>query len=386
MPELLLFMTEGMSLAKWHKSGVFEREIALYRKLAEHCPITIVSWAEQNEAAHLSGMAGMRVVANEAHMSREQYVEHLIGHLHFDSPDVVVKTNQMKGAHLAARFAHARSFPLIVRAGYSLSDFVRRKRSFNLLWKLYRVARTARYERAAYAAASLAVVSTEDMREQIIRDYALDPSRVRVVPNYVDTAVFAPAEGERNPARILYVGRLEAQKNLPALVRACTALPWAELVIVGEGSQRAQLEALARPAGERIRFLGQRPNTELPALLASASIFVLPSLYEGHPKTLIEAMCTGIAVLGANAPGIAGMVRDGESGLLCEHSQESIAAALQKLHDDPALRMRLGRDGMQQAVTAYSLEGIVQSEIDNLKTVQTLKTELPLAVGSLKGG
>ena len=125
-----------------------------------------------------------------------------------------------------------------------------------------------------------------------------------MIPNYVDTELFAPAPSEdRRQNRLLYVGSFNQVKNpLELLFEALEGMD-AELVMVGRGSLA---EGLAHEAAERrlpVKFLGNLPNHELPRLFNSATAFVMPSLIEGHPKALLEAMGCGVQVIGTNVPG-----------------------------------------------------------------------------------
>jgi glycosyltransferase involved in cell wall biosynthesis len=95
----------------------------------------------------------------------------------------------------------------------------------------------------------------------------------------------------------------------------------------------------------------------------NASVFVLPSLYEGHPKTLLEAMSCGCAVLAADSPGIREVIRHGETGWLCGVDAMSIRAALAHLMSDAGLRMRLGQNARAFAVANFALDKIVDMEL-----------------------
>ena len=122
-------------------------------------------------------------------------------------------------------------------------------------------------------------------------------ARVIYAPNGVDTTTFAPGlhRGGEDRRAVLYVGRLSPEKNLERLVAAFARLTTrARLVVIGAGDQRAALERQAVAAGVDIEFRGVVPHSELPAHFNGAGAFVLPSLTEGHPKVLIEAMACGL--------------------------------------------------------------------------------------------
>src|SRR3546814_4760578 len=87
--------------------------------------------------------------------------------------------------------------------------------------------------------------------------------------------------------------------------------------MVGDGDLRATAEREAARRGVKARLHGNLPHQNLPEMINAGRIFVLPSSYEGHPKTLLEAMACGAAVIGTDVPGIREVIEDGRTGLLC---------------------------------------------------------------------
>ena len=148
----------------------------------------------------------------------------------------------------------------------------------------------------------------------------------------------------------MFVGRLEAQKNVPLLIRAFARFHAAHeewtLSLYGDGSERAPLEALARallPAGAAV-FEGARPDVA--DCIRRAGAFALSSDFEGMPNALIEAMALGLPCVATDCPsgGCAALIRDGENGLLTPAGDEAaLCRALCRLADEPALAASLGR-------------------------------------------
>jgi len=371
MDHLIFFMTGRMSLKKWVDKGLFQREIAIYRELAKSIRVTIVSYGHEDEQHFLAGMGNnIRVLSNIEQLGDMDYVASLAQRIAAEPDNAFVKCNQIKGAHLAALFARQNCLPFIARAGYLQSDFVRNKVTLNFIGKRLRLAKMLQYEKEIFTSASVVVVSTQLIKSQIIEAIGIPGEKIRVVPNYVDTAVFKPCRTQRSANRLIYIGRLESQKNLFAFIEACSKLSAIELIIVGEGSQRARLEKLASRLKLNVSFLGQVPNNSLPDLLSTAAVFVLPSHYEGHPKSLIEAMATGIAVLGTDVPGIREAIEPGVTGMLSGTHADEMAEALRLLLDDEQLRAALGDAGSRFAESHYSLNRIVTMELENMWVAQ----------------
>jgi glycosyltransferase involved in cell wall biosynthesis len=117
--------------------------------------------------------------------------------------------------------------------------------------------------------------------------------------------------------------------------------------------------------GDRLRLLGYR--RDVPALLAAADIFVLPSHFEGLPMSVIEAMLTGLPVVATRIRGPREQIREGETGLLVPpFAVPPLAAALDRLTRDPGLRARMGRAGRARAMALYDEAKIVESTLDRL--------------------
>jgi len=151
------------------------------------------------------------------------------------------------------------------------------------------------------------------------------------------------------------------QKNLPALVEAVEDLD-VTLDLIGEGPLRPALERAAA-RNPRIRLIGGLPHKALPGHLQRAALFVLPSHYEGHPKTLIEAMACGVPIVSTDVPGIREVVRHGESGLLCSPQTDALKAAITDALSDADLRVRMGKKAREYAKVHYSLDRISRLEL-----------------------
>jgi glycosyltransferase involved in cell wall biosynthesis len=155
---------------------------------------------------------------------------------------------------------------------------------------------------------------------------------------------------------------LEQQKNPLALLDAIKGLD-VELVVVGNGSLRGQLQAEAERNKLAVQFLGNVPHKQLPEILNSTNVFILPSYYEGHPKTLIEAMACGLPVIGTNVLGIRELIDHGENGYLCGTTPEEIREAIKDVLSDSGARVLMGRKAREFVLEHFSLDNIVAKEL-----------------------
>jgi colanic acid/amylovoran biosynthesis glycosyltransferase len=183
--------------------------------------------------------------------------------------------------------------------------------------------------------------------------------KLRLVRCGVDTAHFRPSarRDEAGPVRILYVGRLVRNKGAGVLLEALAGLD-AELVLVGDGPDRGEMEALARGLGVagRVRFTGAVGQDEILARFQEADVFCLPSFAEGLPVVLMEAMASGLPVVASSITAAPELVEDGVSGLLVSPARPDLLRdALARLVADPGLRRSLGEAGRRKVEADFEL-------------------------------
>ena len=373
---LVLFFTRGISLETWHRIGSLEREVALYRALRPHlASITFVTYGDAADLDHNTPqLEGIRILCNRRRLPLRWYVRYLkyFPGL-FPKKGLVFKSNQMQGAEIAGEVARCHNGAFIARFGYPFSYY----RAQQYGTHSPEAENALALEEHVLRQADRVVVTTAAMQKQVMARHGLSEKTVRVIPNYVTTDLFSPGEGSvarSNPekTRLLYIGRLNPEKNLLQLLAAVAGLPL-ELWLVGDGPLRRSLEKEATRLGVSARFFGNQPHESLPGLLNSATLFILPSLYEGHPKTLLEAMACGRPVIGTNVPGIREVICHGVNGLLCENGAAGIRQSIEALMNNPSQQKILGAAARQFALQHFALEEIVRRELALLAALATPK-------------
>ena len=214
----------------------------------------------------------------------------------------------------------------------------------------------------AYGRADAVVALSEGVREELVEDCALDPGRTVTIHNPVDVAGIAAAtqavkdgiqEVPSNGPLIVGCGRLHRQKGFDLLIEAFADLDDAKtrLVILGKGPEREALEALARSKGVADRVLMPGFESHPEKWLAQATLFVLPSRWEGFGHVLVEALAAGVPVVSAWAPhGPADILDDGETGIMVPTGNAAaLGAAIDRLLIDKGLRGRLAEAGRKTA-------------------------------------
>jgi len=235
------------------------------------------------------------------------------------------------------------------------------------------------YRRAAYRwvarNADALVAVSEDLAGFLNRSLGIPERRLKVILNGVDMSRFGSAPAGRDAARAalglpadgfvaLTVAALFEVKAHADLIDAAAivlrAHPGAVFLFAGEGPLEADLKARAERLGvaKSVRFLGFR--RDVPELLAASDVFVLPSLSEGLPVSVIEASAAGLPVVATDVGGTHEVVEDDGTGLLVPPRQpERLAAAIGRLAADPAAARRLGEAGRERAHARFGLPRMV---------------------------
>lgn len=209
------------------------------------------------------------------------------------------------------------------------------------------------------------VAVSDAIREYIPATVGIAAHRLTTIHNGIQGAQAVPSCRDGDRITFVSVGRLDTVKNQQMMLRAFAKVaaqePRARLVLVGDGPQRATLEALAAELNmaDRIRFDGFR--TDVAEVLAEADVFLLSSHYEGISIALLEAMRAGLPAVATRVGGVAETVLAGRTGLLVEDDDtEAFALAMGTLAANPGLRLRMGEAARDFQQDEFSLDRMLQ--------------------------
>lgn len=355
-------MTKGMSLAEWDRIGILSREIESYNILAEYFnKICIFTYGGADDLSYKNNFASNVEIIYKDRSIRDGVYCFFIAF--FRSKELkkcsFLKTNQMKGVLgvVIARIVN-RKIKLIIRTGYCQSFTYRKERRFYKYIKYFLI------EYLAYKLCYRGIVTSKKIRDYVVKKYNIRKNKIKIVPNYINTELFKPNyDIKKYSDRIIFVGRISREKNLKNLVRALEGLDL-KLDIVGQGPQKRDLKKLATDLSVDINFLGTVMNDQLSDVLNRYKIFVLPSLYEGAPKSLMEAMSCELACVGTDVEGINELIKDKTTGLLSRTNSESLKKSIQSLREDDKLCFELGEKARQCILENYSIKNQIKKEID----------------------
>ena len=281
----------------------------------------------------------------------------------------VVHTHMSKAALVGSIAAVIARVPVVVNTAHNLGFVAMPHAVLRALFWLY--------DRMLFAAAVDSVITVaENVRARMVSSRMIALDKVVSIHNGIDTALFdkrpaAAAEcrsefsNEPDAVLIVTVARLVWFKGLDTLIDAAHAVfaecPLARLVIVGDGPLHDRLVEQAAQLGiaDRVLFTGER--IDIPAILGAADIFVLSSVSEGMPISILEAMASAKPVVATAVGGVPELLTEGETGLLVPPAQPAaLATALVKLACDPELRRSMGARGRARVDQEFSASAMVE--------------------------
>ncbi|MEU1271697.1 glycogen synthase [Streptomyces sp. NPDC005799] len=240
-------------------------------------------------------------------------------------------------------------------------------------------------ERTAIESADAVIAVSGAMREDILTCYpTLDPAKVHIVHNGIDTTLYRPDHGtdvldriglDRTRPFILFVGRITRQKGVPHLLRAVRDIDPAAQVVLCAGAPdtpeidqefRDLYQELSR-VREGVHWIPQMlPRPEVIQLLTHAAVFVCPSVYEPLGIVNLEAMACGTSVVASRVGGIPEVVDDGRTGVLVpvdDDFEAALARALDAVIGDPEGARRMGEAGRVRAVEEFGWDAVARRTV-----------------------
>lgn len=230
----------------------------------------------------------------------------------------------------------------------------------------------------------LLIAECQSSQRHLVQELGYPADRTMTIYNGVEIAGWSPSKAERaalrkklgvkdNQILIGAVGRLDEQKGhiylLEAMAKLKTLHP-VKCIIIGDGPLRDKLKEMIVELGLKgtVGLLGEQPN--IPAWLSALDIFALPSLWEGLPNALLEAMALGLPVVASKVDGVAEAVRHDVSGILCApKDSQALYVPLQDLVVDPNLRAQLGEGAKKLINEKFQLSGMIHQYEEAYKRV-----------------
>lgn len=257
-------------------------------------------------------------------------------------PDIVRAYNPLGPGWLAVTTAKKLRVPSVVSLHVSYDD----QRKFDP----HTISRTSLFFERQCLREADCVVCVSEYLCKYARKYGA--RRTEVIYNRVPTQHYAnqPERIHFDRFTVLWVGRFQSQKCPAVLIEAVADLD-AQLVMIGDGEQREEMQALVQRLNveDKVTFIPSVPNCEMPRYYGGADVFAIATRYEGFCIPVLEAMAAGLPVVASDVPPIPEIL--GETGCLVPNEPTAFREAIQRLQNDPSLRAELGRRARERAAS-----------------------------------
>ena len=218
-----------------------------------------------------------------------------------------------------------------------------------------------------FKSADRIICYTENEKSLLVK-LDIDSDKIVVIHNGTDTDMFVPREKEKDKNQILWIGRFTPGKGVEYLIDAFNILvrqyPDFKLLMIGRGPLKENIEQGIQDLdlSKNIIIKEFVPNSELPEIYQSSDVFVLPSLNEGIPRTILEAMACGIPVVCTELPQLVNVV-EGCGLLVPLRDSQALAEGISKIMSDRELAQKLGANGRVKVAENYAWEDTVKKTV-----------------------
>lgn len=239
-------------------------------------------------------------------------------------------------------------------------------------------------EKKIFKRASKIIVQSKANKAFMIRNCGAHPSKIAIVPNGVDTSFFNPKsiednqfeQNQKGDKTLLFAGRLTSQKGVDVLLNAFAEIRQKhhnlKLLIAGDGPLRSYLRNLSSILNLQaaVIFLGAVSHSEMPKLYFASDIFVLPSLSESFPNSLLEAMAMEKTIVATAVGAIPEIIRNGEEALIVPPgNSKSLTGAVERLLSDDELVKKLSKRARALVKKKYTWESVARKTLKIYKEI-----------------
>ncbi len=341
----------GESLNQMDKFGQKDRFINNYlRKYAKHFD-KIYLFSYENETCSLP--KNITIISKKSSLHRYLYalLIAIINRKQINDCDI------LRGFGLTSAVpALLTQKPFIFNLPYDYNKFLKIEKKYYFIPLFYIL------EKIAFLRANIILVATKHKFK------TLKEKKFIYLPNGVDLRTYF--KKDNTSKGIVFVGRLERQKNLFFLIDAVSKLPkhLRSVTFIGTGSLETDLRNHATKKNVTLTIIHPVENTKLPILLRKYAIFALPSMAEGSPKVLLEAMAIGLVPVVTNFSTAKEIIKDNMSGFITNYDVNAYSRRMEILIKNPNLCKKMSQFAVESIASKFNLEKLILKEINILKT------------------
>ena len=357
--KILVIFTFDISLKNWEESGFLSREISYYQEMNKdfNLNITFLTFGGLEDKFLGEEFTDINIIPvyEKFKYSNSKILRFIKSFFipiffreEFSKADVI-KTNQLLGSWVGIVGKLIFRNKLIVRTGYDLLKF-KLKQSKNPIIILLSYLLTM----FSLNFSDIYITTSKNDYKYLNKYYIFKKQKLKLLPNWIQSEKYIPFQ-KRYKNRILMVGRLEKQKNFERVINDLENSS-IEIDLYGEGSQKIYLTKLAKNNNVKLNLKGKIDNNELLKVYANYKLFVSSSLYEGNPKTVLEAMSMGCLVLSLRNNSIEELIENNKSGIIFDDDSSDLKNLIENILEDSENFEPIAKKGYEKVLESNSRE------------------------------
>ena len=365
---VVLFFTFDYSLKLWDDTGILSREKLYFDEMLKenkNLEFTLVTYGDETDLNYFKNNSRINVyplyIKNKYFKSKFiRFSKSLVYpfKLKKELRNIsLIKQFQLNGAWVSILFKFLTKKPLIIRTGYDMYEFSIRENK-----KFYKILMFKYLTSIALKYSDLYTVASRSDKNFLMKNFKINNKNIELRPNWIIENNKIPVLN-RSRKNVLAVGRLEAQKNFEDLIKAFGNSSF-KLDIYGAGSLKDDLKELAKLENTDVNFKGVVSYKELQKIYNDYVFFISTSLYEGNPKTILEAQSSGCLVLVLEEKNTSEIIDNGKTGIIL-NSREEIQESLKILSKDDKKIQYISSNAHKEAVKIYGLKNNVKIDIED---------------------
>jgi len=368
---VILFFTYNTSLKDWEDSGLLSREMEHYRLLSSEHNInyTFVTFGDSYDLKFNGYFKNLKVIPiyENIKYSKSRYMKFLNSLRfrkifknkikNFD----LIKTNQLKGSWSAIILKLFSGKPLIVRTGYDLYSFSKYERKSNI-YRLFTYLLTL----VSLNFSNKYIVTSNVDKNFLKKNFLFNSQKLIVQSNWVPFKTIK--NNFNNRSKVLFVGRLEKQKNVDKILNNFNGSNF-ELDVYGDGTLKDNLELESL---SNINFYGKIPHEQLIEKYQNYLFYISLSTHEGNSKTILEAMAAGCIVIVSDIPNNREFIVDNINGFLFDLEKNNLLALMRKVLKDKDKLEKISNNAIKTVLENYTIENFIEKELELYKSLDLL--------------
>ena len=371
-----IFLTWDNSLNTWEKSGTLNRELNIFKKLHQEKGVRFVifTYGNINDCIYKNEFEFLKIIPIYSRItySKNRLIRVIKSFLiPFKFKNELSKIevsyqNQLLGCWVPILVKIFRNKPLLIRTGYDMSEFAKKENKSFYIKIFYKILTTI-----GVRAADLFTVTSQTDLERFKNKYPKKKDKFLLRSNWVE--VYNPKKLEnRKSNHILTAGRLVTQKNFQYLISEFSDTKGIIVIdIVGEGIQKKELQILAAQKKVEINFLGKLNHSELQKLFQKYKYYISTSLFEGNPKTLLEAMAAGCVVFASNINNHKEIISHLNTGVLFELKENNLKTIFSEYKDFDEKLSEISKNAVELVEKTNGLSRLVENVFSDLTEINS---------------